>query len=90
MTKTNRSNAASPSARTNAGKKGANVIRKGSSRTVINMTADDCAVPKAERHQMISEAAYFLAEQRGFVPGFEELDWLQAEKSLMKHFHSKV
>ena len=31
------------------------------------------------REQMIAEAAYFRAEQRGFVPGNEMSDWLQAE-----------
>ena len=28
---------------------------------------------------MIEEAAYFIAEQRGFAPGNETSDWLQAE-----------
>lgn len=32
-----------------------------------------------ERHRLISEAAYFRAEARGFAPGFEEADWLEAE-----------
>lgn len=31
------------------------------------------------REQMIAEAAYFRAEQRGFVSGNEMSDWLQAE-----------
>jgi hypothetical protein len=31
------------------------------------------------REQMIAEAAYFRAEQRGFAPGNEMADWLQAE-----------
>lgn len=31
------------------------------------------------REQMVAEAAYFRAEQRGFVPGSEMSDWLQAE-----------
>ena len=31
------------------------------------------------REQMIAEAAYFRAEQRGFMPGNELSDWLQAE-----------
>ena len=33
--------------------------------------------------EMIAEAAYYKAEQRGFVPGFEEEDWLQAEDEMM-------
>jgi len=35
-----------------------------------------------ELHQLISEAAYFRAEARGFVPGFEEIDWLEAEQEV--------
>ncbi|MCX7149008.1 MAG: DUF2934 domain-containing protein [Rhodocyclales bacterium] len=37
-------------------------------------TSDDCP-----REQMIAEAAYFRAQQRGFEPGNEMSDWLQAE-----------
>lgn len=32
-----------------------------------------------ERRRCIAEAAYFRAEQRGFAPGGEVDDWLQAE-----------
>lgn len=32
---------------------------------------------------MIAEAAYFRAEKRGFVPGFEMFDWLAAEREVM-------
>jgi hypothetical protein len=32
-----------------------------------------------ERHALIAEAAYYLAEQRHFEPGHEEEDWLAAE-----------
>ncbi|HSF48519.1 MAG TPA: DUF2934 domain-containing protein [Burkholderiales bacterium] len=32
-----------------------------------------------ERRQMIAEAAYFRAERRGFTPGHELTDWLEAE-----------
>jgi hypothetical protein len=31
---------------------------------------------------MIAEAAYLRSERRGFVPGFEEEDWLAAEKEV--------
>ncbi len=43
--------------------------RKGASKTV---TPED-------RWKMIAEAAFFRAEQRGFVPGGEIADWLAAE-----------
>jgi hypothetical protein len=31
---------------------------------------------------MICDAAYFLAERRGFIPGHELDDWLTAEKQI--------
>ena len=37
-------------------------------------------VPPEVRRDMIAEAAYYLAEARGFVPGNEMGDWLEAEK----------
>jgi hypothetical protein len=33
-------------------------------------------------HAMIQEAAYHRAEARGFSPGYEEQDWLQAEQEI--------
>jgi hypothetical protein len=35
-------------------------------------------------HLLISEAAYYKAEKRGFEPGYEEQeqDWLEAEKEI--------
>ena len=34
------------------------------------------------RLQQIAEAAYFLAEARGFAPGRELEDWLAAEREI--------
>jgi hypothetical protein len=36
----------------------------------------------AERHQRICELAYRRAEQRGFAPGNEIEDWLDAEREV--------
>ncbi len=36
------------------------------------------------REELVATAAYFLAEKRGFVPGFELQDWLEAEGALKK------
>jgi len=35
-----------------------------------------------QRHRMICEAAYFLAQARGFAPGYELDDWLLAERQV--------
>lgn len=39
----------------------------------------------APSHKEIAEAAYYLAEKRGFTPGHETEDWFQAERQLHKH-----
>lgn len=36
----------------------------------------------AERHRRISELAYRRAEQRGFAPGNQMEDWLEAEREV--------
>ncbi|BBA33318.1 hypothetical conserved protein [Methylocaldum marinum] len=33
-------------------------------------------------NQKIAEAAYYRAERRGFAPGYEIEDWLEAEKEI--------
>ena len=38
-------------------------------------------------HQMIEEAAYFIAMRRGFAPGNELGDWLQAETDIDSMLH---
>jgi Protein of unknown function (DUF2934) len=35
-----------------------------------------------EVRHMIEEAAYYIAEKRGFHPGYEMQDWLEAEKQV--------
>jgi hypothetical protein len=38
----------------------------------------------AQVRVMIEETAYYLAERRGFSPGYELEDWLQAEKQVLE------
>ena len=37
-------------------------------------------IPPEAHHQMIAEAAYFIAERHGFPDGQHERDWYEAEK----------
>lgn len=39
---------------------------------------------REDRHEMIAEAAYYKAEQRGFELGYEDMDWLEAEQELVE------
>lgn len=36
----------------------------------------------APRQEAVAKAAYYKAEQRGFAPGYEMQDWLDAEREL--------
>ncbi len=41
--------------------------------------SEPTAISAEERRALIAQAAYFRAEKRGFAPGGEERDWLEAE-----------
>lgn len=41
------------------------------------------ALPVPEIDERIAELAYYKAESRGFQPGYELQDWLEAEKELL-------
>ena len=43
------------------------------------------ALPSAaELYEMIAEAAYYRAQKRGFTPGLEAEDWVQAEAEVIE------
>lgn len=44
------------------------------------------SVADAARQKMISEAAYYRAQRRGFAPGRELDDWLAAEAEITGYF----
>lgn len=37
-----------------------------------------------EVREMIEQAAYYIAEKRGFHPGYEQEDWLAAERQIRR------
>ena len=45
----------------------------------VKLSKSDTLKSNHDYHEMIAQAAYYKAEQRGFVPGFEQEDWLAAE-----------
>ncbi|WP_455223342.1 DUF2934 domain-containing protein [Kaarinaea lacus] len=46
-------------------------------------TAGKFVTPE-QRYKMIAEAAYFIAEKRGFYEGDTEINWLNAEAEIDK------
>jgi hypothetical protein len=43
-----------------------------------------------EVRKLISEAAYYRAKQRGFAPGHEMEDWIQAEAEVMRRIGGRA
>ena len=41
-------------------------------------------ISRDELRKLVSEAAYYRAKQRGFTPGHEEEDWIQAEAEVLR------
>ena len=48
------------------------------------------SVSEDERRGMIAEAAYYLAQQRGFTGGDPTSDWLQAEAQINHMFGPQI
>ncbi len=48
----------------------------------VAQPAPQPAVDADTRRMMIAEAAYYFAEKRGFAPGGELQDWLEAETQI--------
>ena len=46
------------------------------------------ATESEQRHAMIADAAYFRAAARGFAPGHESEDWLDAEREIDERLFS--
>lgn len=53
---------------------------------VLGISAPTLTADK--RQTMIAEAAYYLAEQRGFAEGHDLEDWLLAEKQIDSGLHA--
>lgn len=59
-----------------SGSSARSAVRRSRNATQPDTPSSACNCP---REQMIAEAAYFRAERRGFEPGNEMADWLEAE-----------
>lgn len=42
------------------------------------------SISAEERQRLVERAAYFRAEKRGFAPGFELQDWIEAEAEVLR------
>lgn len=49
---------------------------------VMEAEAAGRSAPQPNHDEQIALAAYYRAEKRGFQPGYEEEDWLAAEREI--------
>lgn len=42
------------------------------------------SISAEERRRLVEKAAYFRAEKRGFTPGYELQDWIEAEVEVLR------
>lgn len=65
--------------------KSAGQTKTGDQPQQASQSSDVAAIP---REQLVSEAAYYKAEQRGFQPGNEMADWFEAESDVDRMLRS--
>ena len=64
---------------TDAAEKSHGISKTAATPQQIREAPSRAAVGPKERYHEVAEAAYFRAEHRGFLPGNELQDWLDAE-----------
>jgi hypothetical protein len=47
--------------------------------SAANGSSGNSEITSEEYYKLVAEAAYYIAEQRGFAAGHDVEDWLQAE-----------
>jgi Tfp pilus assembly protein PilV len=52
-------------------------------------TSTTGAVSDEARYKMIQDAAYYLAERRGFAPGHAQEDWAEAERQVDEQLRAR-
>ena len=84
-----------PSAQARSGSQKSNAVSKTTGRAVMvvgrpkqsNREArpvSGSALSAQERERLVAQAAYFRAEKRGFAPGCELQDWVEAEAEVLR------
>jgi hypothetical protein len=56
---------------------------KATKKSIPNSDQESSTICLSDRDAKIAELAYFKAESRGFEPGYELQDWIEAEQALI-------
>ena len=65
------------------------VAAKTPTKVNVAKTVISKGISPQEKWQLIAQAAYLKAEKRGFIPGFENQDWLEAEAEVERRLSRK-
>lgn len=75
-----------PSAFNERGERGNSFMRQRLGKAQPEAPANGQTPSAKELYELISQAAYFRAEKRGFAPGLEIEDWREAEAEVLSKF----
>lgn len=64
--------------------RGVTVAVKSKQAKAENRPVPGPGISAQERQMLVARAAYFRAEQRGFAPGGELQDWVEAEAEVLR------
>ncbi|MFZ4703252.1 MAG: sterol desaturase family protein [Candidatus Methylumidiphilus sp.] len=64
------------------------LVRYGLSASWLPSPKPAVAASQQALEKMIAEAAYYRSKARGFVPGYDYIDWLEAEREITARFGS--
>ena len=66
------------------GNRGAMVAVKSKQGNLETRPASGSTISAQERERFVAQAAYYRAEKRGFAPGYELQDWVEAEAEVLR------
>jgi len=64
--------------------RGLTVSAKGKQAKAEERPVTGPTISAEEREKFVAQAAYFRAEKRGFAPGYELQDWVEAEAEVLR------
>ena len=64
--------------------RGVTVATKSKQAKAEKRVASGPSISAQERERFVAQAAYFRAEKRGFAPGYELQDWVEAEAEVLR------
>jgi hypothetical protein len=77
-----------PAARAEAGQR--HVAKTANARSGTTATGAPAKLSPEEVYRLIQESAYFKAKARGFAPGHEVQDWIEAEAEVRRRLENRA